>query len=45
MPVSGTLVELNILELSEFPCPGVGIGHNGDLAGEETRPETDTGNS
>ena len=27
MQVSGSLVEVDILELSRFPCPGVGICH------------------
>ena len=41
MQASGNLVEVDTLELSRFPCCGVGISTDG---GEGNRPEADTGN-
>ena len=49
MQASGSQVEVDILELSEFPRPGVGIYHpapgTGAADGEGIRLETDTGNA
>ena len=47
IPASGRLVDVDILELSEFPRPGVGICHTSMgpgwlVYGEGIRPETDT---
>ena len=49
MPVSGSLVEVDILELSRFPCPGIVICHTrirlGLMMVKKNRPEADTGNA
>ena len=49
MQACGNLVEVDILELSRFPCHGVGIFHTSIglvlMDGEgNSRPEADTGN-
>ena len=49
MQVSGSLVDVDILEPSGSPCPGIGIcctsmGLGQQIDGEGIRPETDTGN-
>ena len=33
MPASGSLVEVDILDVSKFPCPGVGICHTSIVLG------------
>ena len=48
MHASGSLVDVDIPNLSQFLCPGVGIFPHqhgtGATDGEGIRPETDTGN-